>query len=121
MKKIFISQPMRGKTDIEIKLVREKAIKDVKEYLAKEGEEVEIINSYDPNCSANENPIVCLGKAITLLADADFLFLCDGWHEARGCRVERVCACEYDIPVIYEIDSETFQITYEDKEEEDGK
>ena len=43
MKKLFISQPMKGKTDEEILAVREKAIKSATEHL---GEEVEVIDSF---------------------------------------------------------------------------
>lgn len=41
--KLFISQPMKGKTDEEILAVREKAIESAKEYL---GEPVEVIDSF---------------------------------------------------------------------------
>ena len=34
MKKLFISQPMKGKTDEEILVVREKAIESAREYLS---------------------------------------------------------------------------------------
>ena len=43
MKKLFISQPMRGKTDEEIIATREKAIKSAEEKI---GEPVEVIDSF---------------------------------------------------------------------------
>ena len=43
MKKLFISQPMRGKTDKEILAVREKAIKSAEKQV---GEPVEVIDSF---------------------------------------------------------------------------
>ena len=43
MKKLFISQPMRGKTDKQIKSEREYAVAKSKDIL---GEEVEVIESY---------------------------------------------------------------------------
>lgn len=43
MKKLFISQPMRGKTDAEILAVRQNAIKAAEKLL---GEPVEIIDSF---------------------------------------------------------------------------
>ena len=43
MKKLFISQPMRGKTDEEILAVREKAIKSAEKMI---GEPVEVIDSF---------------------------------------------------------------------------
>ena len=43
MKKLFISQPMRGKTDEEILAVRAQAIQSAERVL---GEEVEVIDSF---------------------------------------------------------------------------
>nr|DAR17720.1 MAG TPA: hypothetical protein [Caudoviricetes sp.] len=43
MKKLFISQPMRGKTDEEILSVREKAIRSAEKQI---GEPVEVIDSF---------------------------------------------------------------------------
>ena len=43
MKKLFISQPMRGKSDDEILKAREEAIKKVEEMT---GERVEVIDSF---------------------------------------------------------------------------
>ena len=43
MKRLFISQPMRDKTDEEILTVREQAIESAKHYL---GEDVEVIDSF---------------------------------------------------------------------------
>lgn len=43
MKRLFISQPMKGKTDKEILAVREKAIRSAEEKL---GEPVEVIDSF---------------------------------------------------------------------------
>lgn len=43
MKKLFISQPMKGKTDDEILAEREKAIKSAERQL---GEPVEVIDSF---------------------------------------------------------------------------
>ena len=43
MKKLFISQPMRDKTDEEILAERERAIESAKKHL---GEDVEVIDSF---------------------------------------------------------------------------
>ena len=43
MKKLFISQPMRGKTDEEILAEREKAVASAEKLL---GEKVEVIDSF---------------------------------------------------------------------------
>lgn len=97
MKKLFISQPMNGKSDEEILAVREKAIESAKRHL---GEEVEVIDSFFQNAPADARPLWFLGKSLELLSTADVVFFAKGWEEARGCRIENTCAIEYGITVI---------------------
>lgn len=97
MKKLFISQPMRGKTDEEILAVREKAIASAERHL---GEKVEVIDSFFQNAPAEAKPLWFLGKSLELLSTADVAYFTKGWEEARGCRVENTCAIEYGIDVI---------------------
>jgi len=97
MKKLFISQPMRGKTDEEILAVREKAIKSAERKL---GEPVEVIDSFFQNAPAEARPLWFLGKSLELLSTADVAYFAKGWEDARGCRIENQCAIEYDIEVI---------------------
>ncbi|CUX75348.1 DUF2829 domain-containing protein [Enterocloster clostridioformis] len=97
MKKLFISQPMKGKTDEEILVVREKAIESAREYL---GEPVEVIDSFFQNVPADARPLWYLGKSLELLATADVAYFAPGWENARGCKIENTCAIEYGIDVI---------------------
>lgn len=97
MKKLFISQPMRGKTDAEILAEREKAIASAQEHL---GEEVEVIDSFFQNAPVDAKPLWFLGKSLELLSTADVAYFAKGWEEARGCRIENTCAIEYGITVI---------------------
>lgn len=97
MKKLFISQPMRGKTDEEILAVREKAIASAERQL---GEKVEVIDSFFQNAPAEAKPLWFLGKSLELLSTADVAYFAPGWEEARGCRIENTCAIEYGITVI---------------------
>lgn len=99
MKKLFISQPMRGKTDDEIIATREKAIMMAKRRL---GEYVEVIDSFFKGAPANTNPLWCLGESIKLMGEADVVFFAKGWYEYRGCKIERACAIEYGIETIIE-------------------
>lgn len=97
--KVFISQPMRGKTKEEILAVREKAIESVKRNF--DGT-VKIIDSYfsDYNPEGGSIPLKFLAKSLELLADADVVYFAKGWEEARGCRIENQCAIDYGIDVI---------------------
>lgn len=97
MKKLFISQPMRGKTDEEILSMRERAIASAKDYL---GEDVEVIDSFFQNAPADARPLWFLGKSLELLSTADVAYFAKGWEDARGCRIENTCAIEYGIDVI---------------------
>ena len=94
MKKLFISQPMREKTDEEILTERKEAISVVKNIL---NDDVEVIDSFFQNAPADARPLWFLGKSIELLSTADIVYFCDGWQDARGCRIEHECAVEYGI------------------------
>ena len=88
---------MRGKTNAEILAERNKAIEVASKQL---NEEVEVIDSFFKDSPALTNPLLCLAKSLELLATADIAYFADGWEQARGCRIERLCAEEYNIPVI---------------------
>lgn len=97
MVRLFISQPMKDKTNEEIKAVREEAIASVKE---KYEEDVEVIDSFFENAPHDAKPLWFLAKSLELLSTADVAYFCKGWEEARGCRIENTCALEYGIEVI---------------------
>lgn len=97
MKKLFISQPMRGKTDEEILATRKKAIESAE---AKIGEPVEVIDSFFQNAPVDAKPLWYLAKSLELLSTADIAYFASGWEQARGCRIENTCAIEYGITVI---------------------
>ena len=86
--KIMISQPMRGKTNEQIREEREELVRRLQE----EGHEV-IDTVLD--ISENKNPIYNLSKSIELLDKADGVVFMKGWQEARGCRIEYTIAVEY--------------------------
>lgn len=95
--KIFISQPMRGKTDKEILTERAKAIETVQEiYHAN----VEVIDSFFQSAPADAKPLWFLGKSLELLSSADVAVFCNGWKDARGCRLEHSCCIEYGIDCV---------------------
>ena len=99
MKKLFISQPMRGKTDEEILAVREKALKSAEKQV---GEPVEVIDSFFQSAPVDAKSLWYLGESLKLLAEADVAYFADGWNEARGCKIEHTCAVEYNIDRIEE-------------------
>lgn len=97
--KVFISQPMRDKTDEQIKEERAKAVSRIKE---KYNQDVEIIDSFFENAPHNAKPLWFLGKSLELLANADIAYFCKDWEKYRGCKIEHTCAKEYGIKVMEE-------------------
>lgn len=95
--KIFISQPMKGKTNEEIKTERERLIAKARE---RYGEEIEVIDSFFENAPADARPLWFLGKSLELLSTADVAVFAPDWESARGCRVENHCAIMYGIEVL---------------------
>lgn len=63
------------------------------------GNDAEIIDNY---YVGNEKPLFKLGKSIELLSKADIIYLCKGWNKARGCKIEYMCASDYDVKIIFE-------------------
>lgn len=97
MKKLFISQPMKGKTNEEIEAERAKAIEAAKEAL---NDEVEVIDSFFKDAPVDARPLWFLGKSFELLSTADVAYFAKDWDKYRGCKLEHTAAMEYGIKVI---------------------
>lgn len=98
MKKLFISQPMKGKSKEEILAARETAIQRAKEALH---DDVEVIDTYfETHPDVQNSALWCLGRSLALLATADVAYFALGWEDARGCKIEHTCALEYGIDII---------------------
>ena len=92
--KLFISQPMRDRTDEEILAERNAAIEAAKKKL---GTDVEVLDTFFADAPTDKKPLWLLAKSIELLAEADVVYFCGGWESARGCRIAclRTCKCNY--------------------------
>lgn len=97
MKKLFISQPMKGKTNEEIEAERAKAVEEAKAVL---NDDVEVIDSFFKVAPVDAGPLWFLGKSIELLSVADAVYFAKDWDKYRGCKIEHSCAVEYGIKVI---------------------
>lgn len=95
MKRLFISQPMRGKSEDAIMQERADAFQAASEVL---GSDIEVIDTYFGDFDGKA--LEFLGKSIVLLAQADFAYFAPGWDQARGCRIEHQCAVSYGIPCV---------------------
>lgn len=94
---VFISQPMQGKTQEEIKKTYEKCFERCKK---RYGEDVVMVNSYIEDAPKNASPLWYLGESIKRLSEADAAYFFKGWENARGCRIENECALEYGLEVV---------------------
>ena len=100
MLKLFISQPMTGKTDEEILQERNRVISMVQaQYGA-----VRVIDSFvEENPPKDVNaPLWFLARSIDFLSKADVAYFTSGWRNARGCKIEHECAEAYCIQIIEE-------------------
>lgn len=93
--KVFISQPMRNKSDEEI----EKERQIIERRLKSIYDDVEIIDSFFKDKYFDEKPLYLLGKSFQLLANADMCYFVKGWRDARGCKMEHQACLEYGIEV----------------------
>ena len=102
IKKLFISQPMRGLTDEEILKAREEIKSRAEKTI---GEPLELINSFIEDYPREINksiPVWYLGMSIQFLSQADIAYFGGDWKNARGCRIEYEIANAYGIKVIKE-------------------
>ena len=96
MKKVFISQPMKGRTDEFIKAER----KYIAALLTEKFGEIEVLDTFFENAPHKAKPLWFLAKSLEYLSTADIAVFAKQWKEYRGCRIENICAKEYGIEVI---------------------
>lgn len=100
MKKLFVSVPMKGRKEEEIRASIEKMKKIAEIY---EGEELELIDSYieDNPPKDNNQAIWYLGESLKKLSEADvFITIDDSWAW-NGCQTEREVAGRYGIKTFF--------------------
>lgn len=97
--KVMISQPMREKTDEQIRQERAKLVKR----LEKDNFEViDTIISEDAPKGCNEG-IYYLAKSIEFMSKADIVYFMKGWENARGCKIENKICQDYGKQTMYNI------------------
>lgn len=111
----FISQPMNGKTDDEIRSFRDILKKNVEQYIKDTDtaanasgiriapwEIDSVLNRDEYHKSTKNVPLYCLGQSLQLLSTADLFvypFMAPD-DLPRGCRIEFDCATKYGIKMI---------------------
>lgn len=95
--KVFLSHPMYGTTGGEILEIREKAYI----YLRVKYGNIELIdNCFHEDVPKNAGRLWHLGRSIQQLEEADAIYFCDGWENARGCLIERQVAEKYGLRIL---------------------
>ena len=96
--RIMISQPMRDKTEQQIRDER----KEIVEGLEVAGNEViDTIFTEEPPKDVDAR-IYYLAKSIEAIGKVDAVFFMRGWEKARGCKIEHQVATEYGKKLFYE-------------------
>lgn len=96
MKKLFVSVPMKGRTEEEIKASIQKMKKIAEIY---EGEELELIDSYieDNPPKDSKEAVWYLGESLKKLAQADIFIGIDEAYDWNDCCIEKDTAYRYGI------------------------
>lgn len=105
----MISQPMNGKSKVEIEATRNR----IKQMLEEQGYEVmqtwfsDDFNSEEYSKQQEQDgvkniPVHFLSRSIDKLSRCDLVYFCMGWQKARGCKIEQQIAEEYGIETMYE-------------------
>lgn len=97
--KIMISQPMRGKTNEQI---REERAELVKRLEKDKFEVVDTIFTEEAPKGCNE-AIYYLAKSIEAISKVDIVYFMKDWEEARGCRIENKICQDYGKQTMYSI------------------
>ena len=98
--KVFISQPMRDKTNEQIMAERQRAINEiVKKY---PNTTIEVLESFFENVPHDVVPLWFLGKSFEVLSKADIAYFIGEWRQYRGCKMEKMACDEYGIETITE-------------------
>lgn len=104
MKKLFISQPTRGKFPEEIQAERERMIAYAREVIE---EDVEVLDTYYKDF--NGSRVEFLGRSISDLGKADVAIFAPGWDRYEGCSCEHTVCESYGIPHIHATPAEMTQ------------
>lgn len=94
--KVFISQPMKDKTNEQIEAERNEIKKKLEE---RYGDNFEVIDSFFKDAPHDANPLWYLGKSLQLLSKADVCVFAKQWYVGRGCVMEHRACEEYHIAI----------------------
>lgn len=100
--KVFVSQPMRGKTNEEIMKERERVKDVVKRLYPLHIVKVEILDSFIKNSNSSLETFI---RGLNKMYEADLVYFVKGFKEYRGCKLEFEIATEYNARMAVEQDN----------------
>lgn len=100
MRRLFVSQPMRGKTEDEIIEARDKAIERLSRRLNEGFEVAESYFTKDEPKDVKNSGVYWLGKSLELLSECDLVLFIGDWMSYRGCVVEYDACINYGIEIM---------------------
>lgn len=89
--KIMISQPMKGKTEEQIRSERAELVKKLEE----KGHEV-VDTIFAEETPEGDARLYYLAKSIEAMSKVDAVVFMPGWEKARGCQIEHEIAVKYN-------------------------
>lgn len=100
MTKIYISMPMRGRTDENIQKSFDKVEKLARMLL---DDVVAVVNPFKPRAKKSDDipirhDVQALADSISLLSLADHMFYVDDYYCYPGCNIEKDVCANYGIP-----------------------
>ena len=106
--KVIIIQPMKDKTEEQIKTERAALVKIIEE----RGDEV--IDMVYPDFPAGKNkPLGFLARSLAAISDVDKVVFMPGWDSSRGCIIEHTACRSYGITVEYATGNDTVWVLTE--------
>lgn len=98
--RLFVSQPVEGRTDEEIFGDRFRALENMQ--AAHPDQYVVLIESFLSETVEGVNPpLWYLGASIQLMSKADVVYMAPGWASDARCQIERTCASDFGVQVVY--------------------
>ena len=95
--KVFLSHPMHDLTEEQIMSIRDSAYY----YLRSVYGNIEIIdNLHMYEAPKNSGRLWHLGRSIQQMEEADAIYFCGDWEDARGCCIEERVARYYGLKVL---------------------
>lgn len=117
--KVFISQPMNGRKEIDVLLERRVAITLLNDKGFDKYELEEIDNYHKTNIPTTAGRVYYLGDSVRQMDEADLVIFVKGWKGAKGCEIEYAICKIYGIPYVlmeelcepsYKIDNTLYDI-----------